>query len=288
MTIHHTRPASRSHRRAFTLIELLVVISIIALLVGILLPALGAARRSAMTAVCMSNVKQMGTAMVAYANSNKQLLPAGFRTESPRRVISWQAATYSYVTGEKLDDANIRPGVDPEYLKGNAFECPQASLDTDSPSFYQISYTMNINLPGKPFKPPIPGAVTSDTNENKLYESIFSPSATLLVGEGVFPTVTWNSCGDKDPVIVGGPTGGSVFDSVTQHSGQRHGRNINVGRADLSVTSPNWLDDDITIPIPQQIVTARRGPVVTPNLFPEAVKLYWYGRLKDIPKTLPY
>ena len=58
-------------RRAFTLIELLVVISIIALLIGILLPALGSARRSAQALRSKSDLKQLMTGYTAYQVDNK-------------------------------------------------------------------------------------------------------------------------------------------------------------------------------------------------------------------------
>ncbi len=71
---------NRTARCGFTLIELLVVISIIALLVGILLPALGAARETARATVCLSNTKQLGTGFYAYATDNKMRMPWCFIT----------------------------------------------------------------------------------------------------------------------------------------------------------------------------------------------------------------
>ena len=62
-------------RRGFTLIELLVVISIIAVLIGILLPSMGKARDAARGTVCMASIKNSATLAVAYANERQGQMP---------------------------------------------------------------------------------------------------------------------------------------------------------------------------------------------------------------------
>jgi prepilin-type N-terminal cleavage/methylation domain-containing protein len=65
------------HGAAFTLIELLVVIAVIALLAGLLVPALSKAREQGRRAACMGNVRQFIIGIQAYASDNQERLPSG-------------------------------------------------------------------------------------------------------------------------------------------------------------------------------------------------------------------
>jgi len=77
-------------RRAFTLVELLVVIGIIAILIGLLMPALSRARESAKTSACLSNLRQLGQAMQAYANDwHGFIVPAGYRDAAANTLENW-------------------------------------------------------------------------------------------------------------------------------------------------------------------------------------------------------
>lgn len=112
---------------AFTLIELLVVISIIAILVGILLPALGAARRSAYNITCAQNQQQIGVGLQAYAISHRDGLavnPAAADDPTRGYVGEYQATNAIYTTMGNGDLVGLGLTLDGYIADPRAMFCP--------------------------------------------------------------------------------------------------------------------------------------------------------------------
>ncbi len=94
-------------RRAFTLIELLVVVSVVALLLALLFPALSRARKQARAVACQVNLKQWGLRFAAFASENDGCLRTSDKTvNSPEFWVSWSDASY---TGNRSLDARLCP-----------------------------------------------------------------------------------------------------------------------------------------------------------------------------------
>lgn len=104
---------NRETPRAFTLVELLVVIAIIAVLIALVLPALGAARRAANMLACANNMRQIGLAFDLYANENHDIYPwaqFNYTSRSGKDVeLSWDDMINKQLGGDLTQDEREAP-----------------------------------------------------------------------------------------------------------------------------------------------------------------------------------
>ena len=126
---------TRPHRRhAFTLVELLVVIGIIAVLMGILLPALGNAREQSRKLKCLSNLRHIAVAAQMYTTQNNGwILPVSFfKNLGDPFGRNWTDTWATTLVAEKLLPYPNNVGNDFAVANDNVFHCPSGLLEEAS------------------------------------------------------------------------------------------------------------------------------------------------------------
>lgn len=196
----------RTRRRAFTLVELLVVIGIIGLLVSILLPALNRAREQAAQIKCASNMRQLYTYVVMYANENKTFLPAipaeQCTTNSTKYPMAW------WMQSQGLID--LRTGAMIPYLPPSLearlqlFSCPTDASDGDVRAMNNsgqigkrnFSYSFNAHfdwMRNNNFDTNFPMTGTGYPHPTVRFTRIRTPADKLMIVEEKWPndSVCW-------------------------------------------------------------------------------------------------
>ena len=174
-------PSSRT--RAFTLIELLVVISIITLLIGLLLPALTAARSVARDLKCKANLRQTGVGFYSYATDFGDYLPPGEfangsihdRDPNDGQGGGWATVMFAHMSASS--DTSFGSGSNTAML--SVFNCPSAVLPGGSRHYAShpviipnTSINMPATLPNAPGKYPL-----------RRIDEIARPTSLLLLAD---------------------------------------------------------------------------------------------------------
>ena len=243
-------------QRGFTLIELLVVIAIIAVLIGILLPALSAARESGRTAVCLSNTRQLALAANAFVQDFNGHLPSAQDTQDPDLPSGYDSFWYG---GGNFNTGDFRPelGVMRGYLGDvDVAGCP--TLDDDTRSFQgPVDYAYNVNYLGL-----IQRESSKKTQRGVALSKVQNPTKTVMFFDGgrlssanpanaKFERTGFGypPSGNAGPPLFRVPGGKSAAVIPSFHG--RHGGNGVVA----------WVDGHVTTRKPSQYPASDYGPL---------------------------